>query len=83
MKIIKISAIWCPACIITTNSLNKIKDRYNFDIEELDYDFDDISNYNVGDTLPVLIFIKDNKEVARLIGEKNSKEIEEVLNKYE
>lgn len=83
MKIIKISAIWCPACIITTNSLNKIKDRYNFDIEELDYDFDDISNYNVGDTLPVLIFIKDNKEVDRLIGEKNSKEIEEVLNKYE
>ena len=83
MKIIKISAIWCPACIITTNSLNKIKDRYNFDIEELDYDFDDISNYNVGDTLPVLICIKDNKEVERLIGEKNSKEIEEVLNKYE
>lgn len=83
MKIIKISAIWCPACIITNNALNKLKDHYNFDLEELDYDFDDIENYNVGDILPVLIFVKDNKEVERLIGEKNYKEIEEVLKKYE
>ena len=83
MKIIKISAIWCPACIITNNALNKLKDHYNFDLEELDYDFDDIENYNVGDILPVLIFVKDNKEIDRLVGEKNYKEIEEVLKKYE
>lgn len=83
MKIIKISAIWCPACIITNNALNKLKKEYEFDLEELDYDFDDIEKYNVGDILPVLIFIKDNKEIDRLIGEKNYKEIEEVLKKYE
>ena len=83
MKIIKISAIWCPACIITNNALNKLKKEYEFDLEELDYDFDDIEEYKVGDILPVLIFIKDNKEIDRLIGEKNYKEIEEVLKKYE
>ncbi len=83
MKIIKISAIWCPACIITNNALNKLKDNYNFELEELDYDFDDIESYNVGDILPVLVFIKDNEEIDRLIGEKNYKEIEEVLKKYE
>lgn len=83
MKIIKISALWCPACIITGNALNKLEENYNFDLEELDYDFDDIEKYNVGDILPVLIFIKDNKEIDRLIGEKNYKEIEEVLKKYE
>ena len=83
MKIIKISAIWCPACIITTNALNKLRNNYNFELEELDYDFDDVEKYNVGDTLPVLIFNKDDKEIDRLIGEKNSKEIEEVLKKYE
>ena len=83
MKIIKISAIWCPACIITNNAFNKLKDNYNFELEELDYDFDDVEEYKVGDVLPVLIFIKDNKEVDRLIGEKNYKEIEEVIKKYE
>ena len=83
MKIIKISAIWCPACIITNNALNKLKDNYSFELEDLDYDFDDIESYNVGDILPVLIFVKDDKEIDRLIGEKNYKEIEEVLKKYE
>ncbi len=85
MKIIKISAIWCPACIITNNAFNKIKKEYNFELQELDYDFDEeeVKKYNVGDILPVIIFTKDNKEVERLIGEKNYKEIEEVLKKYE
>ena len=83
MKIIKISAIWCPACIITNNAFNKLKNEYSFELEELDYDMDDIEEYNVGDVLPVLIFMKDNKDVDRLIGEKNYKEIEEVIKKYE
>ena len=83
MKIIKISAIWCPACIITNNALNKLKDNYSFELEELDYDFDDIESYKVGDILPVLIFVRDDKEIDRLVGEKNYKEIEEVLKKYE
>ena len=83
MKIIKVGALWCPACIITNNSLNKLKEKYNFDLEELDYDFDDIEKYNIGETLPVLMFIKDDEEVYRLIGEKTDKDIEEVLKKYE
>lgn len=83
MKIIKVGALWCPACIITNNSLNKLKDKYNFDLEELDYDFDDIEKYNIGETLPVLMFIKDDEEVYRLIGEKTDKDIEEVFKKYE
>ena len=83
MKIIKISALWCPACIITNNALTKLKDNYNFELEELDYDFDDIESYKVGDILPVLIFVKDDEEVERLIGEKDYKEIEEVMKKYE
>ena len=76
MKIIKIGALWCPACLITNNALDKINKNYDFDEEE-------VKKYNVGKTLPELIFIKDEKEVTRLKGEKNYKEIEEVLKKYE
>ena len=85
MKIIKIGALWCPACIITNNHLDKIKENYKVDIENLDFDFDEeeVSKYDVGEILPVLIFIKDNKEVNRLIGEKTYKDIEEVLEEYE
>ncbi len=82
MKIIKIGALWCPACLITNNSLKKIKEEYS-DIEviELDYDYDEeeVSKYNVGNILPELIFLKNNKEVNRLIGEKSYREIKEVI----
>lgn len=82
MKIIKVSALWCPACLITNNNLEKIKSKYpELIIESLDYDFDEeeVKKYNVGETLPVLIFINDDEEVARLIGEKTLKEIEEKI----
>ena len=32
MKIVKISALWCPACLITNNNLNKLLEKYK-DIE--------------------------------------------------
>ncbi len=85
MKIIKIGALWCPACLITNNALDKINKNYDVEIVSLDYDFDEeeVSKYNVGETLPELIFIKGDKEVKRLIGEKNYKDIEEVLKEYE
>lgn len=82
MKIIKISALWCPACLITNKAINKVKEEYpDVIIEELDYDydFDEVEKYKPGTILPVLIFLKDGKEIDRLIGEKNYKEIKEVI----
>ena len=67
MKIIKIGAMWCPACLITNKYLDQIVQKYNIEIENL----------------PVLIFIKNDIEVDRLIGEKNYKDIEGVINKHE
>lgn len=77
MKIIKINAMWCPGCLISKSIWNEIKSEYpNNEYIDLDYDLDEekIEKYNVGDTLPVVIFI-DNKEIKRIIGEKSKKEI--------
>lgn len=78
MKIIKIGALWCSACLITNKALKKYMDE-NKDIElvTLDYDFDEeeVEKYNPGKVLPVLIFEKDGKEVLRLSGEKSYDEI--------
>lgn len=85
MKIIKVGALWCPACLITNNELNKIKESYNIEVIEYDYDFDEekVKELNIGTILPELIFIKDDKEIDRLIGEKRFKDIEGVIKKYE
>jgi len=80
MKLVRISAIWCTSCILTYNDFNEIKEEYKeFEYEELDYDTDQIEEYNVGNILPVIIVYKDNKEVTRIIGEKKKKEIKKVL----
>ena len=72
-KIIVISAVWCPSCLLLKKHLKKLKQDYqNIEIEMLDYDFDDdkVKNYNVGNILPVIIYNEN-----RLIGEKNYDEI--------
>lgn len=82
MKIIKISALWCPACLITTKALDKfIEENESVEVLNLDYDFDEdeVKKYDVGKVLPVLIFEKDGIEVLRLVGEKNYSEIKKLV----
>lgn len=78
MAIIKISAMWCPACIIMNKFWNEIEEEFPY-IEFISYDLDmdeeEVKKYNVGNTLPVIIIIKNNTETNRLIGEKTKAEI--------
>ena len=75
MKVIKINAIWCSACLVMNNNWNKVLKEKDIETINLDYDVDDIEEYNVGDVLPVFIFLKDDKEVYRFCGEKSYKEL--------
>lgn len=79
MKIIKFNAIWCSGCIVMKKIIKEIEELYpNIEIESYDYDMDEeqAKKWNIGDIIPVLIFVdKDNKELGRLIGEKTKKEI--------
>ena len=76
-KLIVISAIWCPSCLLLKKDLKKLSNNYKIDIETLDYDFDEdeVKKYSVGDILPVLIIENNNKEISRLIGEKKYDDI--------
>ena len=75
MKFVRISSTWCVSCIIMNKLWKKLKEKYSdFEYVELDYDMDDVEEYNVGDILPVLIIYKENTEVKRIIGEKSEKE---------
>ena len=70
MKIVKISAIWCGACLIMNKVWNKLKDK-DIELIELDYDMDEeeVKKYNPGDILPIFIVFDGEKEVLRLTGE--------------
>ena len=82
MKIIKIGAMWCPSCIIVNKYWNKLKEQFN-DIEFIEYDIDMdsemVEEFSVGDILPVFIFLKDNSEIKRVIGEKKFDEMCDII----
>lgn len=81
MQIIKFSALWCPACLIMNNRINKIANKYNIEIIEYDYDIDEEKKeeYNIKNILPVIILQKDGKEVKRLIGELSENKLEQEI----
>ena len=83
-KLLVISAVWCPSCLILKKQLKKLNEEYpELVIKMLDYDFDDISEYNVGKILPVLIIESNGIEVDRLVGEKEYDEIISFLRENE
>lgn len=85
MKIIKIGAIWCPGCLIMKKVWKNIQKEYDLDITELDYDIDseEVSKYNIGKILPVVIFTDNNStELERLVGEQSEEKLVETIKKY-
>lgn len=83
MRLIKIGAVWCPACLIMNSKVNKIANKLNIPVIEYDYDIDNeiIKKYNIGNILPVIILEESGNEINRLIGEHSDKEIERFLNR--
>lgn len=86
IKLIRISAVWCPACLIMRPRMQEIEKKFpNFEHIEYDFDLDEevIAKYNVGEVLPVFILLDGDKEVTRLVGEKTVAEIENKLRCFE
>ena len=81
MRVVKINALWCSACLVMNKVWKKIEDKYNFEVLQLDYDTDEeeVEKYNVGEVLPVFIFFDGDKEILRVTGEKSEKEFLELI----
>ena len=81
MKVIKITAIWCSACLIMNKRWKEIEKEYDIETISYDLDFDEeeVGKYNVGDTLPVFIIVDEDKEVNRLVGEHSIDELKEFI----
>jgi len=82
MKILKFSAIWCPACLVMNKVASRVSKDYKMEIINYDYDIDEeeVKKWNIGNKLPVFIFIDDNQnEIKRLIGEHNYDEFVDII----
>ena len=81
MKVIKITALWCSGCLVMNKNWNEVLKQRNVETENLDYDMDEeeVAKYNPGKILPVFIFIKDDKEVKRVVGEKSVDEMIQII----
>ena len=81
MKLIKISSVWCPSCLIMHPRYQEMVDKYQMELEEYDYDMntDIVEKYQVGDLLPVVIIVDKDVEIKRIIGEKSKKELEQIF----
>ena len=86
LKIVRISAMWCPACIIMNKFWSNVEKEFSnieFVTYDLDMDEDVVKEYTPGDILPVLIAFEDGTELKRTVGEKNLEDtmkfIEEVV----
>lgn len=79
MKILKFNAVWCSGCLVMKKTIKEIEELYpNVEIESYDYDMDqeEVEKWNIGEIIPVLIFVdENNNEISRLVGEKTKKEI--------
>lgn len=87
MKIVKIGAMWCPACIITNKYWNDIVNKFDkIDFISLDIDMDEneANQYGDLDILPVIIVKENDKEIGRIVGEHSKEEmlkrIKDVIN---
>ena len=76
-KLLVVSAVWCPSCLILNKHLKRLNEDIDIEITKLDYDLDEdiVEEYNVGEKLPVVILLDNDKEVNRLIGEKTYDEL--------
>ena len=81
MKVVLITAIWCPSCIIMRPRYYQYFKNLNIEINELDFDDDEkeIEKYKIGRTLPVCIVLNGEEEVIKIIGEKSEKELNKLL----
>lgn len=81
MKAVKISAIWCGGCLVMNKVWKKLKDNFDFEFIELDYDMDEdeVKKYNPGEILPVFIFYNGENELLRITGELSYDEMVEKI----
>lgn len=87
MKVIKIGALWCSACLVMKPRWQQIEKENSWlqtQYFDFDQDKDKIEKYSLNqDSIPVFIFLdKKGQEFLRLDGEISIKELTKIINQH-
>lgn len=85
MKIVTISAVWCPSCLIMRPRFEEVEKKFvDIELKSFDIDLDEeSSSYNPGHILPVIIILDNNNmELGRLVGEQKKETLMSFLESY-
>ena len=81
-KVLKFSADFCVPCKTLQKTINEIKPNYpDVDIQEIDIEENDemVNEYKI-QSIPTLIFIKDDKIISRISGSCGKDKLVEMFN---
>lgn len=83
IKILKFESDSCPQCKALSATLERITKEYKTDIKSIDIEEDNnqdlIKKYNIR-SIPTLIFLNEDQEYNRLIGNQSYATINKIIN---
>ena len=83
IKILKFESDSCPQCKALFATLERITKEYKIDIKSIDIEEDNnqdlIRKYNIR-SIPTIIFLNEDKEYNRLIGNQSYATINKIIN---
>jgi thioredoxin 1 len=83
VKVLKFTAVWCGPCKTLAPIIEQLKTEMNIDIEDKDIDsnMELAKDFNII-SIPTMVILKNDKEVDRIIGLTNKKNIQTTIEKY-
>ena len=83
VKVLKFTAVWCGPCKTLAPIIEQLKTEMNIDIEDKDIDSNIklAKDFNII-SIPTMVILKNDKEVDRIIGLSNKKNIQTTIEKY-
>ena len=83
INILKFESDSCPQCKALSATLERITKEYKTDIKSIDIEEDNnqdlIRKYNIR-SIPTIIFLNENKEYNRLVGNQSYATINKIIN---
>ena len=83
IKILKFESDSCPQCKALSATLERITKEYKTDIKSIDIEEDNnqdlIRKYNIR-SIPTIIFLNEDKEYNRLVGNQSYATINKIIN---
>lgn len=83
IKILKFESDSCPQCKALSVTLERITKEYKIDIKNIDIEEDNnqdlIRKYNIR-SIPTLIFLNEDQEYNRLVGNQSYATINKIIN---